>query len=96
MIKGRDPKPGLEIDHINRNKSDNRWRNLREVTPSQNGQNSGARKDNKSGIKHLHRRPSGKCEIIFNRKDFKYHSESLPKKQALKLLKKIQKELGEG
>ncbi len=31
--------PPLEIDHINQNKSDNRWLNLRLATPSQNKAN---------------------------------------------------------
>lgn len=47
-VYGRWPK---EIDHINRNKSDNRLMNLRVVTRSRNNLNSGLRKDNKSGIK---------------------------------------------
>ena len=39
------------IDHINRNKSDNRKENLRIVTPNQNVFNSGMLSNNKSGIK---------------------------------------------
>jgi HNH endonuclease/AP2 domain len=37
------------IDHINRDKHDNRWNNLREVTARQNTMNVGLRVNNKSG-----------------------------------------------
>ena len=39
------------IDHINRNKLDNRKRNLRLCNPSQNGSNMKIPKSNKSGFK---------------------------------------------
>ena len=41
--------PKLNIDHINRNPSDNRQVNLRDVTQKQNGQNASKRSDNTSG-----------------------------------------------
>ena len=41
--------PKDQIDHINRNRSDNRRANLREVTNKQNGQNASKRSDNTSG-----------------------------------------------
>lgn len=43
--------PELNIDHINRNTSDNRIINLREVSHVCNMRNSGNRKDNTSGVK---------------------------------------------
>lgn len=43
--------PSLQIDHVNLNKSDNKWINLREATPSQNKLNAGVRADNVSGFK---------------------------------------------
>jgi len=43
--------PKHQIDHINRNKDDNSWLNLRDVTPSANQHNTSIRKDNKSGYK---------------------------------------------
>lgn len=46
-VYGKWPK---ELDHINRNKSDNRIVNLREVTHSQNSANTGIRKNNTSGL----------------------------------------------
>ena len=41
--------PKLDIDHINRNRSDNRIANLREVTHKQNLQNAGKYSHNTSG-----------------------------------------------
>lgn len=38
-MRGRFPEKGIEVDHINCIKSDNRWSNLREVTASQNQHN---------------------------------------------------------
>jgi hypothetical protein len=43
--------PLYEIDHINGVKTDNRLENLREATRVENCRNSGARKNNKLGIK---------------------------------------------
>ena len=48
-MTGRWPK--ADIDHINRNRSDNRWCNLREASRSQNNVNAGMRKNNTSGLK---------------------------------------------
>lgn len=42
---------GFQIDHINRNRLDNRRENLRFVTMSQNRMNAGPRKDSKTGYK---------------------------------------------
>lgn len=48
--------PALAVDHVNRNPSDNRWANLRQATPRQNGANSKPR--GAHGLKgvHLHTR----------------------------------------
>lgn len=47
LMTGKWPK---SIDHINGNKTDNRWVNLREVTQEQNTKNQKISKRNKSGF----------------------------------------------
>jgi hypothetical protein len=49
--------PVAEIDHINGDRSDNRWSNLREATSSQQKMNASIRSDNKSGCKGVSFRP---------------------------------------
>jgi hypothetical protein len=46
--------PVNEIDHINLDRGDNRWINLREASRSQNQANRRASVNNKSGIKGVH------------------------------------------
>lgn len=43
--------PQQEIDHINRNRSDNRWVNLRVVTRLENSRNTNGHTKSKSGVK---------------------------------------------
>jgi hypothetical protein len=43
--------PKLQVDHKDTNRQNNKWDNLREATHGQNVQNSGPRKNNKSGLK---------------------------------------------
>lgn len=45
---------GMEIDHINRNPSDNRIENLRLVTRSQNGFNIRVPKQSRTGERYIH------------------------------------------
>ena len=49
-MTGEMPDPKLQIDHIDRNKDNDRWSNLRLVTPRQNCLNKGIYKNNKSGV----------------------------------------------
>lgn len=44
----------LQVDHINGQRDDNRWDNLRECTNSENAQNSYGRSHNKSGVTGVH------------------------------------------
>ena len=50
---------GMQIDHINGNRTDCRLENLRCVTPALNGRNLHMRKANRSGVTGVHRTTSG-------------------------------------
>jgi hypothetical protein len=52
--------PEEDIDHINCQRADNRWLNLREATKAQNTQNRGIMRNNKSGFKGVQWRESKK------------------------------------
>jgi len=60
MHHGEDPE-GLEIDHINRVRDDNRISNLRLVDRTANQRNRGANKNSKSGLRGVcYHPPTGK------------------------------------
>ena len=54
-IPNQEGKP--QVDHINRNRQDNRVKNLRWVTHSENSQNKGKQSNNRSGHKFISPHP---------------------------------------
>ena len=54
-----------EVDHINHNRQDNRWVNLRSVFPQDQQKNMRLRRNNRSGVQGVRVLPSGKfCAYI--------------------------------
>jgi hypothetical protein len=66
--------PSKEIDHINREKADNRIANLREVTRSENMRNVGVRKDNTSGIPNIGYRKEKQTYRVYVTESAKFKS----------------------
>jgi hypothetical protein len=52
--------PKEQTDHIDGDRTNNRWSNLREATGSQNKQNKGIRQDNTTGFRGVYRHEDGK------------------------------------
>jgi len=70
-VTGTDP-GNHELDHVDRNRLNNAWKNLRLATCSQNRCNSKARKNNGTGIKGVKITPTGKYQARIV-KDKVYH-----------------------
>lgn len=62
------PEDGLQVDHIDRDRLNNRRANLRLATPSQNMGNCGRQVNNTSGYKGVHQQSSGRWSAKLNRK----------------------------
>ena len=94
MVHGSFPKDPLQIDHKNRDRSDNRIKNLRLVTNAENGRNRKIAKNNKSGVNgvsYIQRddRWEARIDGVFQRqKRFK------TKEEAVKQREQWDKELG--
>ena len=69
--------PRTDMDHVNGDRADNRWCNLREATQSQNQANTSMRADNISGYKGVcwhkgHRKWTAKIQVSGERRYLGY------------------------
>lgn len=65
--------PSRFIDHIDGNKNNNKWKNLRLATKSQNGMNVKLRNSNTSGCKGIHRCNNGRWRARINANSIVYN-----------------------
>lgn len=87
--------PVADIDHINGDRKDNRWDNLRSVSRTENCCNSSIRSDNVSGVVGVSWSKSGKKWDAYISKDKKLHKLGLysTKEEAVAVRKRAEKEL---
>lgn len=88
--------PDCEVDHINRDKTDNRLCNLRVVTAFDNSKNKGMQSNNKSGVTGVYYNKKGKCwvaQLRYNHKTI-YLGQSKDKDKAINIRKKGLKDYG--
>ena len=64
--------PG-EIDHINRDRADNRFSNLRACSHAENTRNTTLRKDNAAGLKGVHRHYDGRWRASIAHSGRRHH-----------------------
>ena len=57
--------PKNQVDHINRNRLDNRRKNLRVVEPHINNINKGIQRNNRSGFKGVHYLKKNMCWVAY-------------------------------
>jgi len=70
-INGTAPAVGMDVDHINRDKADNRFSNLRIVTRSGNALNTGVNANNKLKASNVRRLPdTGKYQVRVKGKSY--------------------------
>jgi hypothetical protein len=65
--------PTTYIDHIDRDKRNNKWSNLRLATPSDNNCNTSLRADNRSGVKGVCFKASRRKWLVQVSKDRRIH-----------------------
>lgn len=86
----------LEIDHVNGDRLDNRWSNLREVDSAENRRNMGLSLNNKSGVRGVYWYPryeKWEVTIRINRKHY-YLGRFEDFDEAVVVRKNAEKELG--
>lgn len=85
--------PNGEIDHINGNRKDNRWENLRLVTAFENARNQGERKDNTSGCRGVTRNGAGWL-VRISHEGVRYHLGTFrDKNEAIAVRKQAERDL---
>jgi hypothetical protein len=93
MLNGIDPK-GWLVDHIDGNRTNNRWGNLRLVTPTDNCRNRSLPSNNKTGVMGLIKVPRGWRAVITSNCVQQVIGVYTSVDEAMKARKKAEKELG--
>ena len=70
-LHGHDPQD-FQVDHVDGNRMNNTWQNLRLATAAQNSFNSKTRKHNTSGVKGVRLMPSGKFQARIRKSGVTY------------------------
>lgn len=88
--------PKGEVDHINGDRQDNRWCNLRDSNSASNSRNQGVRKDSTSGIRGVtYSKLSGKWVARISNRGVRYSlGYFTDKKDACDARRKAEKEFG--
>ncbi len=90
--------PTYHIDHVNGDRADNRWCNLREATPSQNQQNKKRQSNNSSGMTGVYWDASAsrwRAQISINKTRKKLGSFSTPEAAHAAYVKAVKDHFGE-
>lgn len=72
-LNGKDVPKGFFVDHINRDRMDNRACNLRLANNFENTHNAGTRKDNRLGVKGVRKLPSGRYWVRVRHLNVRYN-----------------------
>ena len=94
IVRGR--WPAYQIDHRNHIRGDNRWRNLKEDTDTENKKNKALQKNNTSGVTGVHlKKATGKWYAQIRANGRQIHLGYFTnKKEAIKARKKAEKKYG--